>query len=552
MPLNREAQLLRDIEDLRRTVRELQAAITPSIAPVVQSVVVAQSTADSKSKVLRTATAPDPATSSPQDVWIPPDTNTPHALDADTGEWEPIPDKTATDAATDAAQASSDAAAANQNASDANAAAQTAQEQAQAAQQAAAAKTKTTWSSSVPDNTANPGTADGDTWYVTNGTGGAATAQYRWAASSASWTLTPINGTALQNVIADTVKAGAIDGQTITGATVRSAGSGQRVELLQTRLDVYNTANVRSSQLYGYSAGTVSGLAMIANPGQSDQSTMLVTNLVPYSCKIVPAGVPSTSDTLTYASNTLSAKVGVATSGLVSGTMVGGPEFWVTYGGGTTNRRVIGSMQVFEPDGTTSSYVPFGTFARLAWNYQDSSGRAVDKVVIGPTTPGISASTVAVTADDFRTADGASIVTRPAVVARRTSDTTFAATAGAVRNLSWDTTDVSRQFTWDGTTATVQIAGRYRITGSLGVNSGSTSSWIQVYLLINGGRYRKNGDLQGAAAKSLPFAFTYSAAVGDTFRIATRSNTVGTAATVMATDDNASLTWLDIDYIGPQ
>ncbi len=156
---------------------------------------------------------------------------------------------------------------ASYDAANASTAAQTAQQQAQAAQQAAAAKTKTTWSTAVPDNTANPGTTEGDVWYVTNGTGGNATAQYRWSASNSQWTLTPIDGAALRNVIADTVKAGAVDGQTITGATIRSAATGKRIELLNTRLDVYSDATASAASIEGiiYSSSAYAGLQLKAN-----------------------------------------------------------------------------------------------------------------------------------------------------------------------------------------------------------------------------------------------------------------------------------------------
>lgn len=178
---------------------------------------------------------------------------------------------TAQTANTAAQQASTDAASASS-------AATSASQQAQQAQQAVASKTKTTWSTAAPDNTQNPGTADGDTWYVTNGTGGAATAQYRWSAQSAAWSLTPIDGAALRNVIADSIKAGAIDGQTITGATIKTAASGQRVELLNTRMDVYSqTGTTPAGYIFGEDRSQFSAISIVNNYVSSNPGGVYVT-----------------------------------------------------------------------------------------------------------------------------------------------------------------------------------------------------------------------------------------------------------------------------------
>jgi hypothetical protein len=206
--------LLRRLEELERAVGQLRGSVASSNAPVVLKAVTAQSAADVAQANAEAA-------------------------------------QTTADTANDAAeQASTDAAAASTTAQNANTAAQQAAQQAQAAQTAAASKTKTTWSASAPTSS-TPGTVDGDTWYVTNGTGGAAVAQYRWSASSTAWVQTAIDGSVLQNVVADTVKAGAIDGQVITGATVRSAASGQRAEVVSNRINFYNTAGAQGGYVTG-------------------------------------------------------------------------------------------------------------------------------------------------------------------------------------------------------------------------------------------------------------------------------------------------------------
>lgn len=193
------------VQELERRVRELFASADQSARTAQSCANTAQSTATTAQS---TATTAQSTAATAQTT-------------AQTAQTTASTANTAAQTAQTAAQqASTDAANANTNASTAQTAAQTAQQQAQAAQQAAAAKTKTTWSTAVPDNTGNPGTAEGDVWYVTNGTGGNATAQYRWSASSSTWALTPIDGTALRNVVADSIKAGAIDGQTITGAFI--------------------------------------------------------------------------------------------------------------------------------------------------------------------------------------------------------------------------------------------------------------------------------------------------------------------------------------------
>jgi hypothetical protein len=244
--------LLRRLEELERAVGQLRGSVAASNAPVVLKAVTAQSAADVAQANAEAA-------------------------------------QTTADTANDAAeQASTDAAAASTTAQNANTAAQQAAQQAQAAQTAAASKTKTTWSASAPTSS-TPGTVDGDTWYVTNGTGGAAVAQYRWSASTTTWVQTAIDGSVLQNVVADTVKAGAIDGQVITGATVRSAASGQRAEVVSNRINFYNPAGAQGGYVIG-STTTWAGVDYPAIGMGGGGAGVVVTGPIPYVGSAAGAG----------------------------------------------------------------------------------------------------------------------------------------------------------------------------------------------------------------------------------------------------------------------
>jgi hypothetical protein len=246
--------LLRRLEELERSIQQLRGSVSSSNAPVVLKAVTAQSAAD-----VAQANAE-------------------------------VAQSTADTANQAAEQASTDAATANTNASNAKTAAQQAAQQAQAAQSAAASKTKTTWSASAPTSS-TPGSVDGDTWYVTNGTGGAAVAQYRWSAATTTWVQTAIDGSVLQNVVADTVKAGAIDGQVITGATVRSAASGQRAEVVSNRINFYNSAGAQGGYVTGATqpyGGT--NYPAVGMTGSSSTSGVSCTAPIPWATAGTGAG----------------------------------------------------------------------------------------------------------------------------------------------------------------------------------------------------------------------------------------------------------------------
>lgn len=251
---------------LQTQLDELRGSIARSNAPVQATANQAQVTADtaqttaaSKSAVLRTAEAPTAEEASPQDLWIPPDTNTPHALDETTGEWEPIPDKTATDAA-----AAADA----------------------AAQDAAVAKSRWQIVFAAPDAAADPGDADGDVRYQMDGVGGKFVAQWVWDAAGQSWNETPFDGTMLVNVVADSVKAGAIDGLTINGvnvtggtfSTAKASATSSWLRLNANVLQFFDGSDVQR----GY-ARAENGLLSLAGIGDNNVTSTLLLGRRAYS-----------------------------------------------------------------------------------------------------------------------------------------------------------------------------------------------------------------------------------------------------------------------------
>lgn len=274
-----------------------------------------------------------------------------------------------------------------------------AQQQAQAAQNAAASKTKTTWSTVVPDNTQNPGTTDGDTWYVTNGTGGNTTAQYRWNAASLAWTLTPIDGAVLRNVIADTVKAGAVDGQTITGATIRSAASGKRLEMLNTRLDVYSDATASAASIEGiiYSSSAYAALQLKAN-GPSGAGTCSIYTPVSTTLSGAWAGTAKVSASIPS---------GLATSDLVVRRVFAGQS-------SSTDTPKLPVLEA-DSDGSTDGTAAGTRFYGNRFSWVDPYGRTprvidIVKPAYAASNGVLPSSKVIVTAGDFQLLDGTSIV----------------------------------------------------------------------------------------------------------------------------------------------
>ncbi|MFL0357836.1 hypothetical protein [Curtobacterium flaccumfaciens] len=74
-------------------------------------------------------------------------------------------------------------------------------------------------------------------------------------------------------ITATEINLDSLNGKTITGATIRSKASGQRVELLNTKLDFYSPAGANVARLTGGSSGflTVSSPSS-ANPGENELS----------------------------------------------------------------------------------------------------------------------------------------------------------------------------------------------------------------------------------------------------------------------------------------
>lgn len=131
-------EYLRRADRLQSGLDELRGSVARSVAPVEVTADNAQTTATSKTLVIRTITAPEGDQRAPQNLWLPPDTNTPHAYDPDLDAWTAIPDQVATEAAADAANAVSRAQDASDAAADANASAADAVTKAQQAKDAAA------------------------------------------------------------------------------------------------------------------------------------------------------------------------------------------------------------------------------------------------------------------------------------------------------------------------------------------------------------------------------------------------------------------------------
>lgn len=74
------------------------------------------------------------------------------------------------------------------------------------------------------------------------------------------------NEIAAGSITANEINLDSLNGKTITGATIRSAASGQRLEMLGTRIDVYSTLSTKAAgSIYGYADGTFSTITIANN-----------------------------------------------------------------------------------------------------------------------------------------------------------------------------------------------------------------------------------------------------------------------------------------------
>jgi hypothetical protein len=85
---------------------------------------------------------------------------------------------------------------------------------------------------------------------------------------------TNINGTKLadgtigvQKLVAGTITGDVINGGTITGVTIRSAASGQRVEVSSTEVDFYNTAGALAGTIIGSTQDNINSVRLVSETG---------------------------------------------------------------------------------------------------------------------------------------------------------------------------------------------------------------------------------------------------------------------------------------------
>lgn len=256
--------------------------------------------ADGKGKVLIQSATPAVADRLPQNLWI--DTtggaNTPKKWDG--AAWSAVSDKAATDAAADAAIAYEAATQAAIAAALSKIVADNAQGTASTALTTANDKNKSIFSTSPASGT---GYTVGDIWFQTSG--GSIIGQ--WEFTSFGWVSRIIDNAVIANLDAGKITSGfiaaariaastitttmlnstAIDGMTITGALIRTAATGQRVQIDSNGFRGFNAAgtvltSVGTSGLLNATNAVITGTISTAATGERVELNQSLRGLFMY------------------------------------------------------------------------------------------------------------------------------------------------------------------------------------------------------------------------------------------------------------------------------
>jgi hypothetical protein len=281
------------------------------------------------------------------------------------------------DAALDAAQEASDAGVAagelaQAAADEANTNAQTAIENAANAQQAAAdaqtaaedanttadGKNQITYSTSAPDNTQNPGTHDGDLWFVYVSNTQIVVGMYLWSAASSTWVQQTLNNEVIATLDAGKIVTGylsadRIQAQTITGAKIAAgtitgaliAGSTITGDLVAA--NTLTAANLKAATITGneIAAGTVAAANIKANTIGAGQIAALSIGTGQLAANAV------TTDKL--AANSVTANTIAA--GAIDGTTITGATLRTSTPGNTRTETTSQGFAFFIGDGSTGA-----------------------------------------------------------------------------------------------------------------------------------------------------------------------------------------------------
>lgn len=403
--------------------------------------------AGTKGQVIYQVSAPTGANASAANLWIRTSDNTPWTYDTTNAKWVQVTDKTATDAASKAAQAQLDSTAA---ANAAKAAQDTANGKplilfSSTAGPSGTAPTGSIWflwdtSKNVAGQWLQSGTLAAPVWTpqqirsevianldvakLTAGSAAiaelvaqkiaAATGNFQTAnvsnlfvTSGATMSQAVIDYLFANVVQAKKITAGMIDattfnGVTFTGALFKSTASGQRIEMLQTRLDIYNSSDALSGRIFGgLNNGIVTGASLVLQAINGSKSgQFLIAAPLDVSCSVSPA--PYVLPGFTYTGTNLKGTISAVAEGLVVKGPLLADEIW--YAG--DNRRALGPANQSTPNG--NRVVLAATVDRLNYAYANGSTGVRTEVPVMTGDPYGDTPNVYLAATDFRTPAGAS------------------------------------------------------------------------------------------------------------------------------------------------
>jgi len=229
------------------------------------------------------------------------------------------------------------------------------------------------------------------------------------------------NEIAAGTITATQINLDSLNGKTITGATIKTAANGQRLEILNTLINIYNGDNGVAASILGSSYGTTQGAVTLRGSWSGVTGTLDVIGGAPETAVTGTAAVVGGG--IGYASNVVSGKVSAFAQGFRAQQVVISPEFWTARVSGTPTRQELRTIGwVPTPNGYQRVQ---GAFGQVAYTYYDSSRqRQVDIPVILSTTDNSLPSKVMVQADEFVDRDNNSLI--PAM-----GKTTYSGTIGA-------------------------------------------------------------------------------------------------------------------------
>jgi hypothetical protein len=292
------------------------------------------------------------------------------------------------------------------------------------------------------------------------------------------------NEIAAGSITANEINLGSLNGKTITGATIKTATSGARLEILNTLINVYNATNGVAASIKGSSYGGTQGSVTLQGIWNGAAGTLDVVGAVPETARtgsVVPLGGGITNPT----AGVIGATTTTFAPGYRASQLMISPEFWLaqrSQSPGGQGRRVIGSF-------INNGYdISFGAFQRVSYSYfNPDTQRQTDVPVIFGAENG-SPTAVSVQADKFLGRDGGSIVPGGyQLKASPSGDFSFSGSTHIGPRMAFESSVGIPSSAWSGGILTMPTGsdGTYLVSLSIRVtNPGSAT--IQAFLTLNG------------------------------------------------------------------